>query len=164
MANAPMVKMLGYRSFDELAKGNGAKLDPIYGRRRLLEILERDGTVRGLESEWRRVDGLVVHVRENATAVRDENGKIAYYEGTVEDVTEWKQSQEALRESQALFNSLVNSLPQRIFCKDLEGRFTFANTAFCLQLASRFRSWSARTTLISSRLTSPNATRWMTNG
>jgi two-component system sensor histidine kinase/response regulator len=40
----------------------------------------------------------------------------------------------ALRESEALFHSLVESLPQNIFRKDLEGRFTFANQRFCATL------------------------------
>jgi PAS domain S-box-containing protein len=35
--------------------------------------------------------------------------------------------EEALRESEAFYHSLVESLPQNILRKDLEGRFTFAN-------------------------------------
>jgi two-component system NtrC family sensor kinase len=39
--------------------------------------------------------------------------------------------QEALRESEAFYHSLVESLPQNILRKDLEGRFTFANQRAC---------------------------------
>jgi two-component system sensor histidine kinase/response regulator len=44
-----------------------------------------------------------------------------------------KQSQTefALRETQTVYHSLVESLPQNIFRKDLQGRFTFANSKFC---------------------------------
>jgi two-component system, sensor histidine kinase and response regulator len=37
----------------------------------------------------------------------------------------------ALRNSEALYHSLVESLPINIFRKDLPGRFTFANKLFC---------------------------------
>jgi PAS domain S-box-containing protein len=44
---------------------------------------------------------------------------------------ERRQAEEALRESEALYHSLVESLPCNVFRKDLEGRFTFANQRFC---------------------------------
>src|SRR5262249_48357821 len=39
--------------------------------------------------------------------------------------------EEALRESEAFYHSLVESRPQNILRKDLEGRFTFANQRAC---------------------------------
>jgi len=39
--------------------------------------------------------------------------------------------EKALRDSEALFESLVESLPLNIFRKDREGRFVFANQRFC---------------------------------
>ena len=39
-----------------------------------------------------------------------------------------------LRDSEALYHSLVETLPQNIFRKDLQGRFTFANQQFCRTL------------------------------
>jgi PAS domain S-box-containing protein len=44
---------------------------------------------------------------------------------------ERRQAEEAVRESEALYHSLVESLPCCVFRKDLEGRFTFANQRFC---------------------------------
>ncbi len=49
----------------------------------------------------------------------------------VRDIEEQKKAQEALRDSQALYHSLVESLPLVIFRKDLDGRFTFGNCHFC---------------------------------
>ncbi len=40
----------------------------------------------------------------------------------------------ALRETEFLYHSLVETLPQKILRKDLNGRFTFANQRFCLEL------------------------------
>ena len=38
----------------------------------------------------------------------------------------------ALREAEAVYHSLVETLPQRIFRKDLAGRYTFGNGNFCV--------------------------------
>lgn len=46
------------------------------------------------------------------------------------DITERKRAEETLRESQALYHSLVEASPLSICRKDLEGRFTFANHHF----------------------------------
>jgi PAS domain S-box-containing protein len=132
MANSTLVRLLGYSSFDELADRDLEKdeFEPDYERSLFKHLLESKGEVRGIESQWRCRDGSLVAVRENARAARGEGGVI-YYEGTVEDITEWKRAEEALKDSQALFDSLVNSLPQNIFCKDKEGKYTFGNRVFC---------------------------------
>jgi len=44
------------------------------------------------------------------------------------------EAQRALRESEVIYHSLVETLPQSILRKDLEGRFTFVNTRFCGEL------------------------------
>ncbi len=40
-------------------------------------------------------------------------------------------TEQALRESEVFYQSLVETLPQNIFRKDLDGRFTFVNRRFC---------------------------------
>jgi PAS domain S-box-containing protein len=42
-----------------------------------------------------------------------------------------QQVQAQLQESEALYHSLVENLPQNVFRKDLQGRFTFVNRRFC---------------------------------
>jgi two-component system, sensor histidine kinase and response regulator len=42
-----------------------------------------------------------------------------------------RRTEAALRDREAFFENLVERLPQNIFHKDLEGRFTFANQRFC---------------------------------
>ncbi len=45
-----------------------------------------------------------------------------------------QQAEKALRDSETLFHSLVENLPQHVFRKDLAGRFTFGNGPFCQSL------------------------------
>jgi PAS domain S-box-containing protein len=47
------------------------------------------------------------------------------------EIDERKRAEEALRWSEALYHSLVETLPLSIFRKDADGRFTFANTVYC---------------------------------
>ncbi len=63
--------------------------------------------------------------------VINEKGRCTYLVGTVHDITERKRAEEELHQSRALFHSLVESLPQNVFSKDKQGRFTFANKRYC---------------------------------
>jgi two-component system sensor histidine kinase/response regulator len=47
------------------------------------------------------------------------------------DLTDRRRTELALRNTQALYSSLVESLPLNVFRKDLEGRLLFANQRFC---------------------------------
>jgi PAS domain S-box-containing protein len=53
-----------------------------------------------------------------------------------QEVQRWReiqrrQAEEALRASEALYHSLVETIPMNVWRKDAEGRFTFANRGFC---------------------------------
>jgi len=94
-ANPALVKMLGYSSFEELSKRNLEKngFEPDYPRSKFKEAMEKYGEVQGFISAWKTRNGKTLYVRESARAVKDESGKILYYEGTVVDITEaWKAS------------------------------------------------------------------------
>lgn len=45
---------------------------------------------------------------------------------------ERKRMEEELEESRSIFHLLIESLPQNVFAKDLEGRFILANQRYCL--------------------------------
>ncbi|MBZ5542911.1 MAG: PAS domain S-box protein [Acidobacteriia bacterium] len=95
VANPALIRMLGYSSFEELAVRNleTAQFEPGYPRAQFKEIMARDGEVRGFEAAWGRRDGKVTYVRENAKAIRNEEGVVTYYEGTVEDISERKRAE-----------------------------------------------------------------------
>jgi PAS domain S-box-containing protein len=92
-----------------------------------------------------RPDGSQRVVHERAELVRDDAGRPVRWLGTVQDITERKQAEEALRASQSLYLSLVESLPQNIYRKDTAGRFTFANSRFCTTLGKSLEDVLGRT-------------------
>ena len=63
--------------------------------------------------------------------LRDSKGKTVGIVGSSRDITWNKRAEEALRDSRALYYSLVESLPVNVFRKDLAGKFSFGNRLFC---------------------------------
>ncbi len=128
-ANPAVLRMLGYASFEELARLNledGARIfEPSYDRRAFREQLEREGEIIGLEAVWRRRDGAELFVRENTRAVRNADGSVAFYEGTVEDVTQRKRAEERLRVS----DEILQRVPALVLVADREGQITYVSTS-----------------------------------
>jgi PAS domain S-box-containing protein len=129
LANPTLVKMLGYSSFDKLSTKDLEKngFEPSYPRSRFLEMIEKEGEVRGLETAWLRKDWTTIFVRESARAIRDPQGKTLYYDGTVEDITERIQAEAALRESEEKYRSLVESVSDVIYAIDGGGTITYVS-------------------------------------
>ena len=105
LANPALVKFLGFSSFEELSARNLEEegFEPSYIRSHFTDIMKREGEVHGLEAGWARTDGTTLFVSESAQAIRDEEGKILYYDGIIEDITIRKLAEEALRESEDKF-------------------------------------------------------------
>jgi PAS domain S-box-containing protein len=136
-ANPALARMLGYGSPEELiasVREIGSEMCVrAESRLKLKKRLEAEGQVRGFENQIRRKDGRVIWISVNAHIVRDAEGKVLYYEGTSQDITERKRAEEALKESEARLAKLahaVESTAEMICITDMEDRFTFANPAF----------------------------------
>lgn len=101
MANPALARMHGFGSPGELIRSRRDISHEIYvepaRRDEFKRLLERDGVVRDFEHETFRKDGSRIWISVNARAVRDESGKILYYEGTAQDITKRKRAEEAAR-------------------------------------------------------------------
>jgi diguanylate cyclase (GGDEF)-like protein/PAS domain S-box-containing protein len=85
----------------------------------------------GREEKETWPDGHETWVSTTKMPLRDPKGRIVGTFGVSREITRRKQMEEALRNSEALYHSLVENLPQNILRKDTHGRFTFANQRFC---------------------------------
>jgi diguanylate cyclase (GGDEF)-like protein/PAS domain S-box-containing protein len=63
--------------------------------------------------------------------VRDAGGAVVGCAAVAMDITEHRQAERALRDSEALYHDLVETLPQNIFRKDRDGHVTFGNQRYC---------------------------------
>lgn len=135
IANAALARIYGYDSPEELMTSVtdiGERLYVVPGRREEFKaIMDEHDTITDFEAQIFRKDGSIIWISENCRAIRDSTNRLIYYEGTVEDITHRRQAEEELRNSESLYHSLVETMPQNVFRKDLEGRFTFANQQYC---------------------------------
>ncbi len=135
LANAALARIYGYASPEELMRNLtdiGRNLYVLQDRRvEFVRLMQEHDTTTGFESQIYRKDGSVIWISENCRLIRDAQGQLLYYEGTVEDITQRRQAEENVRISEALYHSLVETMPQNVFRKDLQGRFTFANQQYC---------------------------------
>ncbi|HOW55527.1 MAG TPA: PAS domain S-box protein [Syntrophorhabdaceae bacterium] len=112
MANPALIRMMGYASYDEFSSVRSFKksCEPTYLGKKIKDRLEKEGRIRGFEARWKLPDGSVIYVSENARAIKDDDGKTLYYEGTVEDISERRQTQERIDQYQRQLRSLASEL------------------------------------------------------
>jgi len=92
-------------------------------------------------------------IRERAELEFDSQGLLKGGFGTAQDITEMKIMQEALRQSEANYRTLVESAPDGVASLDAEGRITNCNEAWCNLLGYTFEEICGRH--ISELATSP---------
>jgi PAS domain S-box-containing protein len=102
-ANFAFARILGYDTAEDILAGIKNANQSVYvsARDRINFIRELDdkGTISNHEALVFRRDGSKIWINESARVVRDDNGSILYYEGSIEDITERKAQEGALHEA-----------------------------------------------------------------
>jgi len=106
--NPAFVKMFGYKSRKELLSINVSDLyqDP-KNREKFSDKVVREGFVREEEVQLKKKNGTPLICSESTVAVKDEKGRVQYYDGIVEDITERKRVEEELRKHREHLEELV---------------------------------------------------------
>lgn len=93
--NASLATLYGYPSPDVMMETIQDVTDQVYvnpdRRREFITSINYDGTLVNFESQVYRQDGSIIWISESARMVYDSVGKFLYYEGTVRDITRYKQ-------------------------------------------------------------------------
>ena len=110
-ANPALAKMVGFPSPDHLLAavtdiGRQLYVDP-GDRVRLKDIFESQGFVEAFEVQLYTRGGGKIWISANARAVRDPQGTISYYEGTCEDITQRKETEKRLVESEERYRTAI---------------------------------------------------------
>ncbi|MDD3845111.1 MAG: PAS domain S-box protein [Syntrophorhabdaceae bacterium] len=132
--NPAFSRITGYGSPEHLTQeitdiGKQLYVDP-EDRRIFERTLEKEGVVANQEVRFRRRDGKIIWVSLNGRAVKDKDGKVLHYEGTIEDVTDRRKAEEALRAETEKLQTLSENAPVGMVLISPEGRFTYVNTKF----------------------------------
>ena len=113
--NPALARMIGYDSPEELIKGviDLSKQGYVNPEDRLSfkKVLEEQVIIQGFETQHYKKDGSIIWVSINARAVKDEAGKVCYYEGIIEDITPSKVAEEELKQTmEKLRKSLAGTI------------------------------------------------------
>jgi PAS domain S-box-containing protein len=98
--NPAMARILGYDSPDDVMTAviniRDAYVHP-EDREEFKRLIDSQGKVEGFEYQMYRRDRSTIWISESARSVRDAAGILLYYEGIIEDITQRKQEEAALR-------------------------------------------------------------------
>lgn len=121
-ANSALAKIYGYDSPEDLKRNVHNIENQLYvypeERKKFIKILQENDFVSGFECQVFRRDGSKIWISENARVVKDVTGKVIYYEGTVEDITKYKEAEEKLQQ-QAFYDSLTGLPNRTLFLQEL---------------------------------------------
>ncbi|MDX2254462.1 MAG: SpoIIE family protein phosphatase [Pseudanabaenaceae cyanobacterium bins.39] len=114
--NPALAKIYGYESVEDMLNNVTDIEQDLYvdrdRRRQFQEAMDRQDTITNFESEVYKKDHSTIWISENVRAFRDENGKILFYEGTVEDITQRKLAEMALEGANQQILELNNLLKE----------------------------------------------------
>jgi diguanylate cyclase (GGDEF)-like protein/PAS domain S-box-containing protein/putative nucleotidyltransferase with HDIG domain len=126
-ANPRLLRRLGYTEDELLGTGGSNPIHPEdreMVRQNAIDMLKGRRTT---SYEYRVIDsnGEVIWVAETVASIQYQGRRAVM--GTLLDITERKQAENELRESQSRFRDLVNLLPLGVWEMDAEYNITFAN-------------------------------------
>jgi Amt family ammonium transporter len=102
--NPALARIYGYATTNELQASISDIAVQLYvepkRRQEFARLLEVSDVITDFESQIRHRDGKVIWISENARAYRGSDGKVLYYQGTVEDITARKRSERFMREKE----------------------------------------------------------------
>ncbi len=129
--NPAFARITGYDSPEELVQAVTNISRDIYADpedRRIFEAtLERQGVVANQEARFRRRDGKIIWVSLNGRAVKDKDGRVLHYEGTVEDITDRKIAHIMIRDEMEFNRTLLQTSPAFFVALSAAGKTLLMN-------------------------------------
>jgi PAS domain S-box-containing protein len=130
-ANPALARIMGYDAPEQLIANIGDMTQAIYvhasARGEYQQLMHRNGVVHEFEYQVFRKDGEIRWLSDSATVVRDGDGEVVRYEGTVRDITDQKRAEDAIAEGRKLLQQVIDTVPAVINVKDPDLHYVLMN-------------------------------------
>jgi PAS domain S-box-containing protein/putative nucleotidyltransferase with HDIG domain len=134
--NPALARIWGYESPEEMIENITNIAFQIYvnpeERQEFLRLMDEHREVEDFEYRTYRKDGSIIWVQENVRTVRDVDGNVQYYEGTIKDITKQKQTLESLRRSEERYRRTLNNMLEGCQIIDYDWRYIYVNDTAAL--------------------------------
>lgn len=131
--NPALCEMLGFTE-EELASRDFASVthpdDLAVSRECVRCLLAGERSIYRFEKRYLHKDGGVVWADVSTALVHDETGEPAYFITQIQDVTDRKDAESQLRQTQRLLSSLIEHAPTPIYANELDSSYRFVNPAW----------------------------------
>ena len=89
---------------------------------------------KGFDWEIIRKDGTKRYIEASVSLIKNKSGQPIGFRGIIRDITGRKQAEEALRESEERYRTILENIEDGYYEVDLHGDFTFFNDSLCRML------------------------------
>lgn len=121
--NPALLRIFGAKALEELQKHRAQDLFVDPSRRdEEKALLDERGSVRAFVFDIRRLDGEIRTVRDAVYARRDEDGDVIAYHGILVDITQRRQDEVALRESEEKYRAIFENVQDVFYQTNLDGQ------------------------------------------
>lgn len=129
--NEFLAKMLDYNSIDEILKLNVNQLyaDPKIRNSQIEASLKAKG-INQSEIQLVQRTGEIIWVRDNSKLVLDKEGKPDYFDGIIEDITQSKKTELAIKESSANLKAILENSLDSIWSINRDYEILYVNDVF----------------------------------
>ncbi|MFO7890334.1 MAG: PAS domain S-box protein [bacterium] len=137
--NRQLVEMFGYTNREEFIENYSSKNYVDAGaRKKMFDMIKKKGSIQNFEARFYRKDRSIFWVKYSA-GIFPEKGWI---QGVAEDITERKQFECALRESEERFRKMISNSADAVFITDQKGNYLYVNQKATEMLGYSFEEFT----------------------
>ncbi len=137
--NMALVRILDYDSVDEFLKINVNQLytNPLNRQDQLKNTDKRAGVDQS-EFQLKKKNGELIWVRDNSRLIYDKDGNPEYFDGVLDDITEERNSQLAVKENEANLKAIIENTLESIWSVNLNYEIQYVNEVFANSFKETF--------------------------